>query len=96
MSDAFSAQQPPSHFVQPSTPLIHGIGYYVPQDRKSVGSDLARSYDNESGDGERTKPKQRRNKPTLSCEECVERKTKVRASSQCITMISFVEAVFIV
>lgn len=26
---------------------------------------------------ERGKPKQKRNKPTLSCEECVERKTKV-------------------
>lgn len=30
-----------------------------------------------NGDGERAKPKQKRNKPTLSCEECVERKTKV-------------------
>lgn len=29
------------------------------------------------GSGERGKPKQKRNKPTLSCEECVERKTKV-------------------
>lgn len=27
------------------------------------------------------KPKQKRNKPTLSCEECVERKTKVRQCS---------------
>ena len=30
-----------------------------------------------SGD-RRVKKKQKRNKPTLSCEECVERKTKVR------------------
>lgn len=29
-------------------------------------------------DGQSSKPKQKRNKPTLSCEECVERKTKVR------------------
>ena len=29
-------------------------------------------------DDYRMKAKQRRNKPTLSCEECVERKTKVR------------------
>ncbi|GAB7349076.1 hypothetical protein MBLNU459_g8035t1 [Dothideomycetes sp. NU459] len=28
------------------------------------------------GEGERVRPKQKRNKPTLSCEECVERKTK--------------------
>lgn len=27
------------------------------------------------------KKKQKRNKPTLSCEECVERKTKVREAS---------------
>ena len=34
----------------------------------------------DDGDGSSTPPKkkQKRNKPTLSCEECVERKTKVR------------------
>jgi len=31
----------------------------------------------EDTDGGRLKAKQKRNKPTLSCEECVERKTKV-------------------
>lgn len=33
--------------------------------------------DGVNGD-EPTKKKQKRNKPTLSCHECVERKTKVR------------------
>jgi len=34
-------------------------------------------YDPSPPDGGPPKKKQKRNKPTLSCEECVERKTKV-------------------
>ena len=34
----------------------------------------------ETGTGTPPKKKQKRNKPTLSCEECVERKTKVSRS----------------
>lgn len=41
-----------------------------------------RSVPDASGDGHSSKPKQKRNKPTLSCEECVERKTKVRIPSR--------------
>ena len=37
----------------------------------------AQQTDGDGQDGDSSKPKQKRNKPTLSCEECVERKTKV-------------------
>lgn len=49
----------------------------------TVKTERGREYDdspeeaNTSGDGGRVKKKQKRNKPTLSCQECVERKTKV-------------------
>ena len=35
-------------------------------------------------DGSRVKPKQKRNKPTLSCLECVERKTKCDRGRPCL------------
>lgn len=42
-----------------------------------------RSIEDQSYDGsEPTRKKQRRNKPTLSCFECVERKTKVRKNKE--------------
>jgi len=44
----------------------------------SVVSGTKRSAPDASADGQSSKPKQKRNKPTLSCVECVERKTKVR------------------
>jgi len=42
------------------------------------GSPTATGIKNEDGTLEPPRKKQKRNKPTLSCEECVERKTKVR------------------
>lgn len=47
----------------------------------SVVSGFKRSAPDASGEGQSSKPKQKRNKPTLSCVECVERKTKVRRCS---------------
>lgn len=41
-----------------------------------LGNDEPTAHDAASGPP--SKKKQKRNKPTLSCEECVERKTKVR------------------
>lgn len=39
---------------------------------------------------EHAKKKQKRNKPTLSCEECVERKTKVECSIDCLRFELFI------
>ena len=39
---------------------------------------------------EHAKKKQKRNKPTLSCEECVERKTKVECSIDCLSFELFI------
>lgn len=39
--------------------------------------DVKNGIEGISPEGERVKPKQKRNKPTLSCSDCVERKTKV-------------------
>lgn len=49
------------------------------EDLRAVGVDAAVSVE-QAGDATPQKKKQKRNKPTLSCEECVERKTKVRVS----------------
>jgi hypothetical protein len=46
------------------------------------------SPDGSVGTDQRSRKKQKRNKPTLSCEECVERKTKVRARSRKLWMMS--------
>lgn len=40
-----------------------------------------------NGNGERVKPKQKRNKPTLSCLECVERKTKCDRARPCLACV---------
>jgi hypothetical protein len=46
------------------------------------------SPDGSVGTDQRSRKKQKRNKPTLSCEECVERKTKVRARLRELWMMS--------
>ncbi|KEQ59035.1 uncharacterized protein M437DRAFT_58098 [Aureobasidium melanogenum CBS 110374] len=54
----------------------------------SASESPARDAKTSTPDGERTKPKQKRNKPTLSCEECVERKTKCdRGRPGCLACI---------
>ena len=40
----------------------------------------AQQRDHSGDDVQPSRKKQKRNKPTLSCEECVERKTKVNAA----------------
>jgi hypothetical protein len=46
------------------------------------------SPDGSVGNDQRSRKKQKRNKPTLSCEECVERKTKVRVRLRKSWMLS--------
>lgn len=55
----------------PISPISNGIA-------SSIGGEDPTSPAIKSEDGGRVKPKQKRNKPTLSCLECVERKTKCR------------------
>ncbi|KJY00112.1 Zn(II)2Cys6 transcription factor like protein [Zymoseptoria brevis] len=45
------------------------------------------AVDGEQQAPQRTKPKQRRNKPTLSCLECVERKTKCDRARPCLACV---------
>lgn len=56
----------------PNRRLPHGRSTRDYPDFKDEDDD-----DGYSHDGEHPKKKQKRNKPTLSCHECVERKTKV-------------------
>lgn len=49
-----------------------------PQSRIEQAPSATSPEQQTSQDGPPAKKKQKRNKPTLSCEECVERKTKVR------------------
>lgn len=73
-------------------PDLRGDSEYPPEpvsaitdrsDRSSTVFRDARDDDlkSEDADGEARKRRQKRNKPTLSCFECVERKTKVGFSS---------------
>lgn len=49
------------------------------EDSSNNGSARRKRLPSGTPDDGTSKPKQKRNKPTLSCEECVERKTKVSA-----------------
>jgi len=83
----FSGTQLP--VASPSTPIANAFspeaqvrGINVAQEGPSSNASTptqAQQSPNGTGD-ELSKPKQKRNKPTLSCEECVERKTKVSAT----------------
>ena len=53
-------------------------GQFTPSPFVKVDSPFTEESPATGNDGEPPKKKQKRNKPTLSCEECVERKTKVR------------------
>lgn len=90
--------------------LAHSLAQQQPSDRPSLsGSPTAtestahatppRKVDEAetSPSGEPPKKKQKRNKPTLSCEECVERKTKVRISliATCYHTLSHFTCLFI-
>lgn len=76
--------QQPHHLSATSTPAvsspadISNNGYATPVTQSPVRDSSAAGSTPEAGYG---KPKQKRNKPTLSCEECVERKTKVSSSN---------------
>lgn len=74
------AQQSPYHASAygsvPVTP-VNAFAPSRPPFTTSASESPAQDAKTSTPDGERTKPKQKRNKPTLSCEECVERKTKV-------------------
>jgi hypothetical protein len=59
-------------------PVAPGMGY-VPLVAIGVEPQGGNAYPSPSVSSEAQKKKQKRNKPTLSCEECVERKTKVCA-----------------
>jgi hypothetical protein len=74
---AISPATTESTFAGSPAPIRHGDG------AGSARTDgLANAIGNPSHaqTGEPPKKKQKRNKPTLSCEECVERKTKVSVS----------------
>ena len=76
----FAQQQSPYHAATygsvPVTP-VNAFAPPLPPLNTSASQSPAGDSRTYTPDGERAKPKQKRNKPTLSCEECVERKTKV-------------------
>lgn len=74
------AQQSPYHAAAYGSVPVTPVNAFAPSrlpPPTSASESPARDAKTSTPDGERTKPKQKRNKPTLSCEECVERKTKV-------------------
>lgn len=71
------AQQSPYHAATYGSVPVTPISAFAPPRTNSVSQSPAQDSRTDTPDGERVKPKQKRNKPTLSCEECVERKTKV-------------------
>ncbi|KAG9683831.1 hypothetical protein KCU95_g5127, partial [Aureobasidium melanogenum] len=73
------AQQSPYHAAAYGSVPVTPVNAFAPSrlpPPASASESPARDAKTSTPDGERTKPKQKRNKPTLSCEECVERKTK--------------------
>ncbi|KAI6878769.1 hypothetical protein KC334_g17208, partial [Hortaea werneckii] len=68
--------------IIPSTTITHHVDATTPSAVKSEES----STPAEGGDPS-SKPKQKRNKPTLSCLECVERKTKCDRARPCLACV---------
>lgn len=75
------AQQSPYHAATYGSVPVTPISAFAPPRAHSISQSPAQDSRTDTPDGERAKPKQKRNKPTLSCEECVERKTKVSGFS---------------
>jgi hypothetical protein len=71
------AQQSPYHAATYGSVPVTPISAFAPPRTNSISQSPAQDAGRGTPDGDRAKPKQKRNKPTLSCEECVERKTKV-------------------
>ena len=71
----------PKGFVGNGSPT-HGNHIASPNGNTPNGthSNGTHSNDAHSNDAHGRKPKQKRNKPTLSCKECVEHKTKVSSA----------------
>jgi hypothetical protein len=65
-----------NQFAEPSTPVYAVISPATTESTFAGSLTLVNHEDGSPADSEPPK-KQKRNKPTLSCEECVERKTKV-------------------
>jgi hypothetical protein len=63
--------------LTPTSASTIGPGYDSPRLNSLHNTGLAQAYPSSPVLSEPPKKKQKRNKPTLSCEECVERKTKV-------------------
>ncbi|KAH0343914.1 hypothetical protein KCU81_g5037, partial [Aureobasidium melanogenum] len=85
------AQQSPYHAAAYGSVPVMPVNAFAPSrlpPPASASESPARDAKTSTPDGERTKPKQKRNKPTLSCEECVERKTKCdRGRPGCLACI---------
>lgn len=76
----------------PSTP-VYAVISPATTESTLAGSPTAVKHEDGSVTGsEPAKKKQKRNKPTLSCEECVERKTKVSDISNAWTRIALLHA----
>lgn len=84
-SDAMSAagdiaaDSNPSTLTVPTAPFSE----VTIAEESSSQAALSSATPEAAGEGQPVKKKQKRNKPTLSCEECVERKTKVRSRCRC-------------
>lgn len=64
-----------------------GDNLYSKHTAPNAPSASAGTADVEDGGQQRTKPKQKRNKPTLSCSECVEKKTKCDRGRPCLACV---------
>ncbi|KAG9531231.1 hypothetical protein KCU93_g1974, partial [Aureobasidium melanogenum] len=85
------AQQSPYNAAAYGSVPVTPVNAFAPSrlpPTTSASESPAQDAKTSTPDGERTKPKQKRNKPTLSCEECVERKTKCdRGRPGCLACI---------
>ena len=79
MPNTFDLQSPDSVFNIPSVDFNSQL---VPSTSPDTAADLPSTLDEKTG-----KPKQKRNKPTLSCLECVERKTKCDRGRPCVACV---------
>lgn len=65
----------------------NGVVDSIHQSKQGRSASISHAEVNDTANGEQVKAKQKRNKPTLSCLECVERKTKCDRARPCYACV---------
>ena len=87
VSDTEMAGTLPGHQAIAPNGTQNGLNGFAAANGQNGAEPTSPSASGETEGGDRVKPKQKRNKPTLSCLECVERKTKCDRGRPCLACV---------